>query len=201
MDSPGYNVSRTDSLFNVCLEDCKEPPMDCNQTEPAPAQKTNAEPIATMQIRTNLPPTQPSTTKTNNPTHSDTNIGQTTTPHAPTTLTTLLHLTTTRLPLLLRTLTKYILLKTTHSHRLHTNQARIATLSARLAATQTLLDKLLELQREGLLSPTETEIVDSAVEEFGKMARELKGVEEEAEGLRRQIEGIGLGMFWRGFWG
>lgn len=207
MDSPGYNASRTDSLYNICLEDCKEPAMDCKQIDLAPAQQPNAEPVATMQDRTNLSKI-PATRQNNNPTISDTNTDNaqthTTSAHPPTPTTTLralINFSTTRLPLLLRTLTMYLTLKTTHSHRLRANQIRIATLQARLQTTQTLLDKLLELQREGLLSAAETEIVDSAVEEFGKMARELAGAKEEAEGLRRQIEGIGWGVFWRGFWG
>jgi hypothetical protein len=95
----------------------------------------------------------------------------------------------------------YITLKTTHSLRLHANQARITTLHARLTDTQALLDKPLELQRQGLLSAAESETVNSAVAQFGEMARELARVREEAEGLRRQLDGIGLGMFWRGIWG
>lgn len=208
MDSPGYNSSRADSLINIDLEDCKEPAMDRNQNDIAPAQKTEDEPIEILQDCTNHPTTQPSTTKNNVSTHSDTNTDNAQThttsahPSTPTpTLSTLYTLTTTRLPLLLRTFSMYLTLKTTHSHRLRANQARIATLQARLTSTQTLLDKLLDLQRQGLLSAAETEMVDSAVAQFGEMARELAGVREEAEGLRRQIEGIGLGMFWRGLWG
>lgn len=66
---------------------------------------------------------------------------------------------------------------------------------------QAALDKLLELYRQGLLPAAEAAVVNRAAADFAELTEDLVRTAEEAEGLRRQIDGIGIGTLWRGIWG
>ncbi|KAM0703728.1 hypothetical protein Q7P35_009667 [Cladosporium inversicolor] len=190
--SSNHSASQSDGPNGATLDRCEGPARNRNENETDPEQKDNLDASAAQEQGPNQlrhrqrPDRHPIRSYTHNP-------QPTPTPKIP--------LPTTCPALILHAISLYITLKTTSSRSLYATQARSATLLSRLHAMQAALDKLLELYRQGLLPAAEAAVVNRAAADFAELTEDLVRTAEEAEGLRRQIDGIGIGTLWRGIWG